>query len=66
MISKIYLGRLQMIDPNEIDLENINKLFEYEKISRDIDSIDDIELIRNFAKAYARLYLKQQEVVSKL
>lgn len=55
-----------MIDPNEIELDNINKLFEYEKISRDIDSIDDIELVRNFAKAYVRLYLKQQEVVSKL
>jgi hypothetical protein len=55
-----------MVDPNEIELENINKLFEYEKISRDIDSIDDIEIVKNFAKAYARLYLKQQEVVSKL
>ena len=55
-----------MIDPNEIELDNINKLFEYEKISRDIDSIDDIETVRNFAKAYVRLYLKQQEVVAKL
>lgn len=55
-----------MIDPNQIELENISKLFEYEKISRDIDSIDEIEIVRNFAKAYARLYLKQQEVVSKL
>lgn len=55
-----------MVDPNEIELENISKLFEYEKISRDLDSIDDIEIVKNFAKAYARLYLKQQEVVSKL
>ncbi len=55
-----------MIDPNNIELENISKLFEYEKISRDIDSIDDIELVKTFAKSYVRLYLKQQEVVSKL
>lgn len=55
-----------MVDPNQIELENISKLFEYEKISRDLDSIDDIEIVKNFAKAYARLYLKQQEVVSKL
>ena len=41
-------------------------MFEYEKIARDIDSIDDIETIKEFAKAYVRLYLKQQEVVSKL
>jgi hypothetical protein len=54
------------MDPTSITLEDINKMFEYEKIARDIDSIDDIETIRDFAKAYVRLYLKQQEVVSKL
>ena len=54
------------MDPNTISLENISKLFEYEKLSRDIDSIDDIETLRNFAKSYIKLYLKQQEVVSKL
>jgi len=54
------------MDPTSITLENINKLFEYEKISRDIDSIDDIKIIKNFAKSYVKLYLKQQEVISKL
>jgi hypothetical protein len=53
------------MDPNSIELENINKLFEYEKIARDIDSIHDIEIVKNFAKAYVRLYLKQQEVIAK-
>ena len=54
------------MNPNSITLESISKLFEYEKIARDIDSIDDIEIIKNFTKSYAKLYLKQQEVVSKL
>lgn len=54
------------MDPNKISLDDINKMFEYEKLSRDIDSIDDIELLKNFAKSYIKLYLKQQEVVSKL
>jgi hypothetical protein len=53
------------MDPTSIELESINKLFEYEKIVRDIDSIDDIETVKNFAKAYVRLYLKQQEVIAK-
>ena len=53
------------MDPTSIILEDMNKMFEYEKIARDIDSIDDIETIKEFAKAYVRLYLKQQEVVSK-
>ena len=54
------------MDPNSITLDNINKMFEYEKLSRDIDSIDDLETLKNFAKSYIKLYLKQQEVVSKL
>jgi hypothetical protein len=54
------------MNPNSIILDDVNKMFEYEKIARDIDSIDDIEIIKNFAKLYAKLYLKQQEVVSKL
>jgi hypothetical protein len=54
------------MDPISITLEDMNKMFEYEKIARDIDSIDDIETVKDFAKAYVRLYLRQQEVVSKL
>jgi sortase (surface protein transpeptidase) len=54
------------MNPDKIILEDFNKMFEYEKLSRDIDSIDDIEVVKNFAKSYIKLYLKQQEVVSKL
>jgi hypothetical protein len=43
----------------------VNKLFEYEKHSRFIDQLD-IEELRNFAKVYCKLYLKQQEVISSL
>ena len=53
------------MDPNSISLEDINKMFEYEKLARDIDSIGEIEVIKNYAKSYIKLYLKQQEVVSK-
>ncbi len=51
------------MDPDKIELDSINKLFEYEKLSRDIDSIDDIKILRNYAKSYIKLYLKQQEVI---
>ena len=53
------------MNPDDISLEDMNKMFEYEKLSRDIDSIDDIEVLRNYSKSYIKLYLKQQEVVSK-
>lgn len=54
------------MDPNKIILENMSKLFEYEKLVRDIDSIDDVDILRNYAKSYIKLYLKQQEVISNL
>lgn len=53
------------MEPNEIDLESMNKLFEYEKHSRIIDTLD-VDELRNFAKLYCKLYLKQQEVISTL
>lgn len=52
------------MNPNEIELENLSKSFEYFKYSSEIDLIDDIEQLKNIAKCYYKLYLKQQEVIS--
>jgi hypothetical protein len=54
------------MNPDEIKLENLSKNFEYFKISTEIDSINDIETVKDFAKCYCKLYLKQQEVLSSL
>jgi hypothetical protein len=54
------------MDPNKIELENLSKSFEYFKIASEIDSIEDIEQIKDIAKCYYKLYLKQQEVVLSL
>jgi hypothetical protein len=54
------------MDPNEIQLDNLSKSFEYTKISKDIDSCDDRDILKTIAKSYAKLYLKQQEVVGGL
>lgn len=43
----------------------MNKMFEYEKHSRLIDELNFDEL-KNFAKSYFKLYLKQQEVMAHL
>lgn len=48
---------------SDIELNDINKLFEYEKQCRVIDSLNENEL-KDFAKLYCKLYLKQQEVIS--
>lgn len=52
------------MNPNEIELENLNKSFEYFKYSSEIDLITDVEQLKNIAKCYYKLYLKQQEVIS--
>jgi len=53
------------MDPSEIELESINKMFEYEKLARTIDELTE-DQAKNFAKAYIKLYLKQQEVITAL
>ena len=54
------------MDPNEITLENLSKSFEYTKLAKEIDSCDDRDMLKDIAKSYAKLYLKQQEVVGRL
>lgn len=54
------------MDPNSIQLDNINKLFEYEMQSREIDECNDIEKLKNMLKVSIKLYMKQQEIVSDL
>ena len=54
------------MDPDDIKLEKLSKEFEYQKISNELDSCDSISMMRDIAKSYAKLYLKQQEVVSGL
>ena len=54
------------MDPSEISLQTPSKSFEYEKISRDIDKVEDIEELRNMLKSYVKLYFKQQETIKML
>jgi len=53
------------MNPSDIELSDINKMLVYEQQARDIDKMDRDQAI-NFAKAYLKLYLKQQEVVAGL
>ena len=50
-------------DPSQITLESTSKLFEYERISREIEECDDINTIKDMLRCYVKLYMKQQEVV---
>ncbi len=54
------------MDPNKITLDSLNKNFEYERLSREIDSCEDTTELKNIAKSYIKLYLKFQEIISDL
>jgi hypothetical protein len=51
------------MDPDSIKLDDLSKNFEYTKACIEIDSINDIEELKNISKAYMKLYMKQQEVL---
>jgi len=52
--------------PEDITLETTARQFSYEKHARAIDLIENPELLRELAKAYVKLYMKQQEVIGKI
>ena len=54
------------MDPSQIKLEDVNKLFEYERLSREVDLCHDVSQLQNLAKSYIKLYMRQQEVVRTL
>lgn len=54
------------MNPDSIKLENLSKIFEYEKISREIDSCNDVEVLKNIAKCYVKLFFKQQETIANM
>ena len=54
------------MDPSDITLEKPSKMFEYEKISREIDACDDFEAIKIMCKCYVKLHMKQQETIANL
>ena len=43
------------MDPNDINLDNLSKSFEYTKLAGEIDSCRDIEQIKNIAKCFCKL-----------
>jgi hypothetical protein len=53
------------MNPEQLVLEDLSKNFEYFKMAAEIDSLEDIEDVKNVAKCYFKLYLKQQEIISK-
>jgi|TARA_A100001011_G_C13975711_1_gene701152 hypothetical protein len=54
------------MDPDSIELSSIGKMFEYEKLAREVNECNDLSTLKDITKSYIKLYFKQQEVVSNL
>ena len=54
------------MNPDDIQLTSIAKSFEYEKLAREVDTIDDIKVVKDMLKSYIKLYLKQKETFSSI
>ena len=54
------------MNPEHVKLESPEKEFEYEKISRTVDNMNDIEDIKTMLKYTIKMGMKQTEVFSKM
>jgi hypothetical protein len=48
------------------DFSDIATEFQYTKLAREVDSIDDIKVIKEMMKSYIRIHLKEKEMWKKL
>lgn len=49
------------MNPDDIQLKNLSKIFEYEKMSRELDNCENLEEIREKSKYCIKLYLSTLE-----
>ena len=54
------------MNPDDIKLESMGKSFEYEKVAREIDALEDVNMLRKVAKSYVKLFLKQKETIASI
>ena len=50
-------------DPAQITLDSTAKLFEYEKLSRQIEECNDLGTLKDIARCWVKLFMKQQETM---
>ena len=48
---------------DDISLQTTSKLFEYEKLSREIEECDDMATLKEMLRVQVKLYMKLQETV---
>lgn len=55
-----------MTNPDEIQLNDLSKLFEYARMSNEIDGCENIEELKLATKCYLKLYLATLETINQI
>tara|TARA_B100000287_G_C20412966_1_gene694338 strand:+ start:525 stop:749 length:225 start_codon:yes stop_codon:yes gene_type:complete len=55
---------MRTMNPDEIELTNPSQSFEYERLSREIDECDDVEVLQQMCKFLVKLEMKQRATYS--
>ena len=54
------------MDPSDISLESTSRLFEYEKLSREVENCDNMDELKQMCRCFIKLHLKHQEVSAQM
>ena len=65
-VNTIPLEKENDMDPSDIVLDSTSRMFQYEKLSREIESCNDIDELKNMCRCYIKLHLKHQEVAAQM
>ena len=53
-----------LMKPEEINLTSTMKMFEYEKMSREIEECNDVKTLKEMLRCQVKLYMKLQETIT--
>ena len=54
------------MNPSDIVLESTSRLFEYEKLSREVENCDNMDELKKMCRCFIKLHLKHQEVSAQM
>ena len=60
----VNLRRKNAMKPEEITLSTTMKMFEYEKMSREIEECNDVTTLKDMLRCQVKLYMKLQETIT--
>ncbi len=55
-----------MMNPEKIELKSVSKKFQYGNISKRIENIDDVKVLREMVRTYVKMHFYHEEMMDDL